>query len=55
MQHHNLSSKPGVLVKDFGRTRAVDGLNLSVAAGEIHGFLGPTVPVNPPPGEFSWD
>ena len=29
------------LVKDFGRTRALDGLNLSVAAGEIHGFLGP--------------
>ncbi|QCO98258.1 ABC transporter ATP-binding protein [Arthrobacter sp. 24S4-2] len=29
------------LVRDFGRTRALDGLNLSVAAGEIHGFLGP--------------
>jgi ABC-2 type transport system ATP-binding protein len=29
------------LVKDFGRTRALDGLDLSVAAGEIHGFLGP--------------
>lgn len=29
------------LDKDFGRTRALDGLNLSVAAGEIHGFLGP--------------
>jgi ABC-2 type transport system ATP-binding protein len=29
------------LVKDFGRTRALDGLNLSVDAGEIHGFLGP--------------
>ena len=29
------------LVKDFGRTRALDGLNLNVAAGEIHGFLGP--------------
>ncbi|GGI87388.1 ABC transporter ATP-binding protein [Pseudarthrobacter scleromae] len=29
------------LVKDFGRTRALDGLNLSVAPGEVHGFLGP--------------
>jgi ABC-2 type transport system ATP-binding protein len=29
------------LVKDFGKTRALDGLNLSVAPGEVHGFLGP--------------
>jgi ABC-2 type transport system ATP-binding protein len=29
------------LVKDFGRTRALDGLDLSVAPGEVHGFLGP--------------
>jgi ABC-2 type transport system ATP-binding protein len=29
------------LVKDFGRFRALDGLDLQVAAGEIHGFLGP--------------
>lgn len=29
------------LVKDFGRTRALDGLNLIVAPGEVHGFLGP--------------
>jgi ABC-2 type transport system ATP-binding protein len=29
------------LVKNFGRTRALDGLDLSVAAGEVHGFLGP--------------
>jgi hypothetical protein len=29
------------LVKDFGRTRALDGLDLSVPAGEVHGFLGP--------------
>ncbi len=29
------------LVKDFGSTRALDELDLSVSAGEIHGFLGP--------------
>jgi ABC-2 type transport system ATP-binding protein len=29
------------LVKTFGQTRALDGLDLSVSAGEVHGFLGP--------------
>jgi ABC-2 type transport system ATP-binding protein len=29
------------LVKTFGRTRALDGLDLTVETGEIHGFLGP--------------
>jgi ABC-2 type transport system ATP-binding protein len=29
------------LIKTFGRTRALDGLDLSVRRGEIHGFLGP--------------
>jgi ABC-2 type transport system ATP-binding protein len=29
------------LVKTFGSTRALDGLDLDVAAGEVHGFLGP--------------
>ena len=29
------------VTKSFGRTRALDGLNLSVATGEVHGFLGP--------------
>jgi ABC-2 type transport system ATP-binding protein len=29
------------LRKRFGATRALDGLNLSVGAGEVHGFLGP--------------
>jgi ABC-2 type transport system ATP-binding protein len=29
------------LVKTFGRTRALDGLNLTVHTGEVHGFLGP--------------
>jgi ABC-2 type transport system ATP-binding protein len=29
------------LVKKFGSFAALDGLNLDVAAGEVHGFLGP--------------
>jgi len=29
------------LHKSFGRTRALDGLDLEVATGEVHGFLGP--------------
>lgn len=29
------------LVKTFGRTRALDGLDLRVSPGEVHGFLGP--------------
>lgn len=29
------------LAKSFGRTRALDGLDLEVASGEVHGFLGP--------------
>jgi polyether ionophore transport system ATP-binding protein len=29
------------LVKTFGRTRALDGLDLAVRTGEVHGFLGP--------------
>jgi len=29
------------LVKTFGRTRALDGLDLTVDTGEVHGFLGP--------------
>ena len=36
---------PGVscraLVKTFGDTRALDGLDLTVRTGEVHGFLGP--------------
>src|SRR4051794_41545919 len=31
----------GGLVKTFGSTRALDGLDLDVRAGEVHGFLGP--------------
>jgi ABC-2 type transport system ATP-binding protein len=29
------------LVKTFGHTRALDGLDLTVRPGEVHGFLGP--------------
>lgn len=29
------------LVKDFGSTRALDGLDLEVRTGDVHGFLGP--------------
>ncbi|GAA3780427.1 ABC transporter ATP-binding protein [Plantactinospora mayteni] len=29
------------VVKSFGRSRALDGLDLSVDVGEVHGFLGP--------------
>ncbi|WP_020668742.1 ABC transporter ATP-binding protein [Amycolatopsis nigrescens] len=29
------------LDKSFGRSKALDGLDLSVATGEVHGFLGP--------------
>ena len=29
------------LVKTFGTTRALDGLDLTVEGGEVHGFLGP--------------
>ncbi|HEX6247353.1 MAG TPA: ABC transporter ATP-binding protein [Nocardioidaceae bacterium] len=29
------------LVKTFGAVRALDGLDLEVASGEVHGFLGP--------------
>jgi|SRR5680860_568873 len=29
------------LEKSFGQTRALDGLDLQVETGEVHGFLGP--------------
>jgi len=31
----------GGLVKDYGRTRALAGLDLEVARGEVYGFIGP--------------
>ncbi|MCE4946919.1 ABC transporter ATP-binding protein [Streptomyces albulus] len=40
-----ISPAPAIRVADlhksFGRTRALDGLDLTVGAGEVHGFLGP--------------
>ena len=37
------------VVKSFGRTRALAGLDLQVLRGEVHGFSDPTVPGRPPP------
>src|ERR1044072_6067440 len=41
----NAPSVPAIeaegLVKLFGETRAVDGLNLNVPAGDVYGVLGP--------------
>ena len=43
--HTSVSDGPAVeavdLVKDFGETRAVDGVSLSVPTGSIYGLLGP--------------
>ncbi|MFA1547610.1 ABC transporter ATP-binding protein [Actinomadura chokoriensis] len=38
---HNAPISVSGLVKTFGRTRALDGLDLTVRTGEVHGFLGP--------------
>lgn len=37
----NLALETTGLVKTFGKTHALNGLELRVAAGEVHGFLGP--------------
>ncbi len=37
----NTAIEAAGLVKTYGRTRALDGLELSVGTGEVHGFLGP--------------
>ena len=41
MTHEHGAIEIAGLRKDFGRTRALDGLNLRVERGEVHGFLGP--------------
>jgi ABC-2 type transport system ATP-binding protein len=40
-QHSKAALEISGLVKSFGHVRALDGLNLSVQKGEVHGFLGP--------------
>ena len=38
---HGAAISASGLVKRFGATRALDGLDLTVRSGEVHGFLGP--------------
>ena len=40
-QHEGIAVEAVDLVKDFGDTRAVDGVSLAVPAGTIYGLLGP--------------
>ena len=37
----NAAIEIDTLTKNFGAVRALDGLNLRVERGEVHGFLGP--------------
>lgn len=39
--HHDLAIEAEGLVKVFGKTRAVDGVDLQVRAGMVYGILGP--------------
>ncbi|MGW4032445.1 ATP-binding cassette domain-containing protein [Streptomyces sp. NPDC004838] len=41
MTKEQLAVEVSALHKSFGRTHALDGLDLSVRTGEVHGFLGP--------------
>ena len=41
MSEHTPAISVQGLEKRFGKTRALDGLDLHVEAGEVHGFLGP--------------
>ena len=41
MSKSNLAISANKLTKYYGRTRGLDGLDLSVRTGEVHGFLGP--------------
>lgn len=43
------------LTKNFGAVRALDGLDLTVREGEVHGFLGPTAPASRPRSASCWD
>jgi ABC-2 type transport system ATP-binding protein len=47
------------LTKRYGRTLALDGLDLAIPAGEVYGFLGPngagkTTTIRLLPGPPSW-
>ena len=39
--NESLAIQVSGLVKSYGATRALDGLELSVRTGEVHGYLGP--------------
>ena len=39
--HSALAIEASGLVKSFGKTRAVDGVDLAVASGSVYGVLGP--------------
>src|SRR3990170_2684997 len=39
--NESLGNPVSGLVKSYGATRALDGLELSVRTGEVHGYLGP--------------
>ncbi len=42
------------VIKTFGNARALDGLDLTVGPGEVHGFLGPNgAGKSPPSGSCS--
>ena len=40
-EHEDEVVRTDGLVKTFGDVRALDGMDLSVRRGEVHGFLGP--------------
>jgi hypothetical protein len=42
------------LVKRFGDYAAVDGLDLTVRTGEVHGFSAPTAPASPRRSGSCW-
>ena len=42
------------LTKTFGAVRALDGLDLTVREGEVHGFLGPTGPESRRRSGYCW-
>lgn len=41
MAHHEPVIYATNLFKNFGPVRALDNLNLNIAPGEVHGYLGP--------------